>query len=462
MRGRNGDSAYLTTAYQKDGKARGFHETDSPADSLSDLYGPNKVDRLDDSSRKAAANEALSDSSAEEESKWIHRDKLARIENEELQAAGIVLPSARERARSKSQNRMSRRDPSRDGTSGTYGRAESVSRSRKNSVAAPEPKTPVTSSLPTWDLRLPEEIEDEEAGYWVSNEAKGVSKIPVAKTSPAPIPSEHLERDKPKIRRRESSPDDENTIVFSKTRSRSNSTGNPLTKTPTNGSTITTQGKKVEGSPTKKPAMPRKASGPKPANGAPGRPRTRGGPSKDSTSSGGATTRPSTRSGERELTPGSSKPMEGDPPWMVSAFIPDPRLPPDQQLLPTVARRLQQEKWEREGKVSSIYDKEFRPLSDEFLKAPEPNEKLAPENVPEPESEPPQGDWPLKAEKSPSLKPNSYSTMPRISDKPNLTPLPSPRTPVPQTPNAAPAGGMSEPPEELSEPKGGCGCCVVM
>ena len=27
--------------------------------------------------------------------------------------------------------------------------------------------------------------------------------------------------------------------------------------------------------------------------------------------------------------------MEGDPPWMVSAYTPDPRLPPDQQLLPT-------------------------------------------------------------------------------------------------------------------------------
>ena len=57
---------------------------------------------------------------------------------------------------------------------------------------------------------------------------------------------------------------------------------------------------------------------------------------------------------------------------MISAYKPDPRLPPDQQLLPTVAKRLQQEKWEQEGKFGNIYDKEFRPLNEEgFLKPPE-------------------------------------------------------------------------------------------
>ena len=74
--------------------------------------------------------------------------------------------------------------------------------------------------------------------------------------------------------------------------------------------------------------------------------------------------------------------MEGEPPWMVSAFRPDPRLPPEQQLLPTVAKRLQQEKWEREGKVGNVYDKEFRPLTDEgFLEPPE-HPIVAPEHEP--------------------------------------------------------------------------------
>ncbi|KAH8888802.1 hypothetical protein GQ53DRAFT_795573 [Thozetella sp. PMI_491] len=450
MRGRNPEAAYLSPTRQNDPKAHGINETDSPADSL--------LDR--------SANDTFSNNSPNDESsKWIHRDKLARIENEELQAAGIVLPRPRERARSKSQNRSNRRDPSRDG----YGRTEAASRSRKNSVAI-EPRTPDAAAVPSWDLRLPEEILTEGDGYWISNNGgKGVSKIPVAKTSPAPIPSEHLERDRLLIRKRDSSPDEDTTISYPKTRARSGSTGTALAKTTTNGST-TTGTKKPESppkgnntSPTKKATGVRKTTGPKPANGAAGRPRTRGGPSKDSTSTGGATTRPSTRSGERELSPTTSKQMEGEPPWMVSAFRPDPRLPPEQQLLPTVARRLQQEKWEREGKVSSVYDKEFRPLSEEFLKPPETIDKATAEKEKEPEMES-HPDWPLKPERSPTLptRTGSYSTMPKISDKHNISPIPSPRTPV-APPQAASVVRLPDAAAEEPEPKkGSCGCCIVM
>ena len=151
---------------------------------------------------------------------------------------------------------------------------------------------------------------------------------------------------------------------------------------------------------------------------------------------------------------------------MVSAYRPDPRLPPDQQLLPTVAKRLQQEKWEREGKFGSVYDKEFRPLTDEgFLKPPETSnqdnqdEKEA-EEEPQPEE---QGEWPLKAEpKSPTTIPartNSYSTMPKISDTPAAPPRP--RTPAHQ-PQPSQTIRLPEPPEEPVGKKGGCGCCIVM
>jgi len=157
--------------------------------------------------------------------------------------------------------------------------------------------------------------------------------------------------------------------------------------------------------------------------------------------------------------------MEGEPPWMVSAYRPDPRLPPDQQLLPTVAKRLQQEKWEREGKFGSVYDKEFRPLTDEgFLKPPESSaqDKEA-EKETEGEKKEEQGDWPLKAEsKSPTLpgRTNSYSTMPRISDTP-ANALPSPRTPAHQA-QPSQTVRVPEPVEESEEKKAGCGCCIVM
>lgn len=188
--------------------------------------------------------------------------------------------------------------------------------------------------------------------------------------------------------------------------------------------------------------------------------------------------------------------MEGDPPWMVSAYKPDPRLPPDQQLLPTVARRLQQEKWEQEGKFGNVYDKDFRPLTDEgYLSPPsnpsnpsdtsdpsDPSNPDDPSNVPssssenenivEQEVEKPSDDWPLKspeASKSPRspARSSSYSTMPRIQDNPQLTPLASPKPPATPAQQTEPTQITRVPdlPEEKEtgkKEKGGCGCCIVM
>ena len=457
---------YLSAPHPKDLKARSLNENASPADSLLDLYDGTKEKTAEDGTKRTASE--MSPDPQLDDSKWIHRDKLAKIESEELQAAGIFLPRTRDRARSKSQNRP-RRDQSQDKVNG-HGRTgeQSTARSRKNSAVIGEPRTPDLSSAPSWDLRCPEEIAEE--GYFASNggSLKGTSRIPLAKLSPAPIPSEHLERDTLLVRKRESSPTEEDSISYPKPRARSGSTGNALSKTATNGTGpqyAVHPGRRVDSSPKKGTATTgaRKQSGPKPANGGPGRPKTRGGPSKDSTSTGGGTTRPSTRSGE--LSPSNSKQMEGEPPWMVSAYRPDPRLPPDQQLLPTVAKRLQQEKWEREGKFGSVYDKEFRPLTDEgFLKPPEIDPMSAEaENEKEPREE--QADWPLKAEPKNLTQTNragSYSTMPKISDKPPMSPIPSPRTPS-QPPQTLPATRVPEPPEETTQKKGaGCGCCIIM
>lgn len=452
------ESSLLSPPYIKDSRPRSIKEANSPADSLLDLYGSSKSDGPPDS-HKRTANEAHSDDVLQDSSKWIHRDKLARIESEELQAAGITLPRA-PRSRSKSQTRP-RREQSQDKPNGrtrapTGGTDQLGARSRKNSENTLEPKTPDLSSVPSWDFRLPEEIAEEGEGYFVPS-GKG-SKIPVAKTSPVPIPVEHIERDTPMMRKRDGSPGEEDSITYPKPRNRSGSLGNPV-----NGA-IPTQAKRsaTDTSPKKTAAGARKASGPgKPANGAAaGRPRTRGGPSKDSSSSGAAT-RPTTRSGE--LSPGNKQP-EGEPPWMISAYRPDPRLPPDQQLLPTVARRLQQEKWEKEGKFGNIYDKEFRPLTDEgFLEPPEPNERNTPEEPQIEKSE----EWPLKPEppKSLGLQPpgrtGSYSTMPKINDPP-LSPMPSPRHAPGQQSQAPSIVRVPDAPETTKKEKGGCGCCIVM
>jgi hypothetical protein len=432
------------------------------SDGMSDPFGASRNGGSGD--HKRAANDQQPNGPDDDGSKWIHRDKLARIESEELQAAGIIIPRAR--ASSKARNRSQSRHHGHKESS-YDGQEQPTSRSRKNSTAVGGLHDAATSS---WDLRLPDEIaEDYNNNYWVSNGGpKGTSKIPVAKLSPAPLPMDYIERESPTIRRQVTEGYDGEAITYPKQRKRSGSmkdghAGN-TTMQPARRAATDISPKKAA------TTGARKTSAPTKGNPATGRPKTRSGPNKDSTSSSG-TTRPSTRSGE--LSPANIKPQEGDPPWMVSAFQPDPRLPPDQQLLPTVARRIQQEKWEKEGKFGNIYDKEFRPLTDKgFLKPPEPENTPAPQVEEEPRL---LDEWPLKTEsiKSPGLRPGhgSYSTMPRIQDKPVVSPLPSPRTPVGQQhypspqqqhqPEIQQVTRLPEPPEEPVEKKG-CACCIVM
>ena len=365
-----------------------------------------------------------------EQSKWIHRDKLARIESQELQAAGIFVPRAKMPSKHRSQSRLRRGTESSE-----------HSQSNKSGKVLSE-----IVNAPSWDLRTPEEIAEEEANaYFTSNGLSGGSRIPVAKTSPAPIPLDYLERASPAGRKLPDLPNDEPILYATKTRSRSAST----TQRENGKRSVTdTSPKKTAGNARKTSAPPKT---PPMTNN---RPKTRSGQSNHS-GSGGSGTRPSTRSGERQ--------MEGDPPWEINSYKPDPRLPPDQQLLPTVARRLQQEKLEREGKFGDVYDKDFRPLNEKAFLRPAEFENNQTEQ---------QREWPLRADggtKSPTIRQGSYSTMPKISDKPPASPIGSPRMP----PTAQNGQRMSQNQEETQtnrpqeneadeKEKGGCGCCVVM
>jgi len=362
---------------------------------------------------------------------WIHRDKLAKIESQELQAAGLYVPRSRapsKQARDRSRSAMRR------------GTDASETRSRKNSASVEQ--RAAEYQAPSWDLRTPEEIAEEEASaYFISNSLRGASRIPVAKTSPAPISLDHLER---------GTLMSESPETAARSRSASASLRNPTLPAAKRSNTDVSPKK----APTSGPGRKMSSSGAKAGQ----RPKTRNG--------SGGNNRPPTRSGD---SPPSKQP-EGDPPWMVNAYKPDPRLPPDQQLLPTVARRLQQEKWEKDGTYGNIYDKEFRPLNDTtHLQPPEPAGGQAPQtDSANTEPATTNGEWPLRpVEKSPSIRQGSYSTMPKISDKPPTSPMPSPRPNAnppmfqPQIEVSSPAA--QRPPETKQEPKeGGCGCCVVM
>ena len=456
------DGAYLAPArvHALQHKNSNISETGSHSDSLLDLYGNHAhISGADNQTGKAYTNGDAYDSAEDpESSRWIHRDKLAKIESEELQQAGIILP--RTRARSKS----SRRDASRE-QQGNGKRSEQTQQ-RQRIDASPNEAEEAVEDKESWELRTPEEAaEDQGDPYEKLNGKQGISRIPVCKTSPSPIALTHLERDTP-IRRRMSSgiPGEEEGLPYSKIRGRSHSI-KPLQETTANSTPTPTPApvsakKSVPESPVKKTAGRVTSTSANRSASSTQRPKTRSG--RDVSGA-----RPHTRSGEVGAV--SALRPEGDPPWLASMYKPDPMLPPDQQLLPTVAKRLQQEQWEREGKFGTAYDTQFRPLNDEQLKPPSEPTVLPKMEVPEQKVEEndqeKDAQWPLRPLPPRSPAPSigsggrpgtaggqTYSVMPKIHTgiPQGVGPLPSSRPPI----------RVQDAPEERK--KGGCGCCVVM
>jgi hypothetical protein len=420
-----------------------MEEANSLANSLLDSYSSTAKTLQSENKRSGADPNQMDEA---DEDKWIHRDKLAKIESEELRAAGFVVTKSRSHSRP-------RRERSADKLNGYHRRttdasdAQSQPRSRKNSV-----QTFTEEEIPSWDLRLPEEIAEDPGEYWVKpdNSSSKGSRLPVAKISPAPIPPDYLERDAPVPRKTSGSIAPEEDPVITKVKSQAR--GRKDTASEEGLKSQSAKASNTDDSPKKASNGNRK---PSTRTASTTRPKTRSGSKTEH--GGGSAARPTTRSGE--LSPTSRAAPEGDPPWMISSYKPDPRLPPDQQLLPTVARRLQQEQWEREGKFGNIYDKDFRPLNDEgYLKPPELQKPQAPE------VEEKQDEWPLRAEaKSPTpSRPgtSSYSTMPKIQDTPLKSPMASPLMPSGQ-PHPTQITRIPDPPEP-QEAKAGCGCCTIM
>jgi hypothetical protein len=165
-------------------------------------------------------------------------------------------------------------------------------------------------------------------------------------------------------------------------------------------------------------------------------------------------------------------------------YKPDPRLPQDQQIIPTHAKKqqLQQQTQTDEYDLTpgdrDLYDQyptrgvpENEPTSIR-QRSPSPPAPPAPPAAPssrdigktaEPNS------WPLKPlskERSGSINGGGYSTMPKVVS-PQSSPLNTPNNPsAGQTwSNDEPLATQASPPEQLDKQgknKRGCGCCVVM
>ncbi|KAJ5239313.1 hypothetical protein N7468_003932 [Penicillium chermesinum] len=369
---------------------------------------------------------------------WIHRDKLAKIESEELQQ---IIRLQRRMTETKSESGRERSHESRQGGNPATAQSEDYSEPWPQLQETQNTDDQYGEERTEWDLRRPSVVAADEAATGIySNTAlrKSSSRIPIVspsvqgRDSRGPRSRAATEEGEEESRGRRASEPGAGTEP--------NTADEPTTPLPDSrpasrgfGTTPNTPKK----TPAKAGSATRKTSAP-PNNRKTSTARSRA-------VSGNTTQRPTTRSGESRPTTAVNRP-EGDPPWLATMYKPDPRLPPDQQILPTVAKKLQQEQWEKEGRTPTTYDRDFAPL------AVHPNDEppIPPKEEPEEERIEP----PPKAKTPEPPRPETrsgYSTMPKVQDTPPLGLTPNPNW----TPPIVTA-------QEKPKKEKGCGCCVVM
>jgi hypothetical protein len=411
---------------------------------------------------------------------WIHRDKLAVIESKELEEAGFIGRVSRSASRTAGPVPANRQQPAQEptdeSTNGDPSPKAEVKKQRTVSPIPAEEEEYEADGATEWDLRTPEEIaaDQEDRHYFVQPlpARPNGSRLPLPKNSPAPVPLTIVDRDSPLTRSRNSS-SAYGTPVIGELRPRSRSNGSQVLLDDEPPQTPTFQKPTVNSESDRTPPKAKVPSKVNPTSGA-RKSSVQGrvvSTSKARNSSQASRESPQKRPGTSSglPRPSTSHRPEGDPPWIASMYKPDPRLPPDQQILPTHAKRMAQEQWEKEGKTGTVYDREFRLLNTEEITKPE--EKSLPElRRPSETKTTVLSSWPLH--NSPPLgSPRSMSSSrPGTSGTehggyrtmPNIAPTPQPTTPTTEfKPTPAPIR-VQDPPEDLKEKKGCGACCIVM
>ncbi|KAA8905748.1 hypothetical protein FN846DRAFT_733881 [Sphaerosporella brunnea] len=404
-------------------------------DSVLDLYGP-RMSMIssaahDDASSHAVPGESIyvngngSKAPDPEASNWIHRDKLARIEGNE--AADYLFDVGKSRWIHKDKlERIEIEELQRAGEGGRRSQIVSTQRVEDENSDHKEEQHQVSSPIGSdddddeeirgpdfYDFRTPEEQaadNQSDSPRKSFRRNRSYSRIPVASVSPHPIPQQFIERTTP-LPRTSVTPNgsDDGGATTSPLRKRSHSAAsamllddqeNPLPSV--SGSNVNSKTRGVP-SPT-----PRSKMGSR-AGSVVGKQRT-----PQSGHRPGTSASYSAHSGNG--APGSSKSPEGQPPWALTGYKPDPSLPPDQQIIPTHAKRMQQDQWERDGIYATVYDKDLRPL-----KVDNGETEKTPSNKAE-NAEAPVEEWPLRSSVAPEpsaqmQEPSSdggYRTMPTV------------------------------------------------
>ncbi len=508
------DPTYLSPYKQGARPTLNGSRSGSEADSLIDLYGrprsmgEGSVGMAADKDRAIPPEELYLDDEDPEQSRWIHRDKLAIIESHEMQEAGIKLPPQQKGSASKSKP-PSETVQGQGVASMLSHEAEILPRIERKSRGTRSPVRQDEDGDETlvndFDLRTPEEIAADDDmdrnstnPYRQQDSRKTSSRIPLPRSSPMPIPQGHIERDTPLPRKRGASgtwTGEESGIAYNRMRSRGNSVGSQVLLDDPDASYYTPTPASRPGSggsPTRARVISNKPTSthirkssittspptihqkPRQSSVTPS-PRT---PS--------STQRPKSRSGLEPRPSTAINRPEGDAPWLATMYKPDPRLPPDQQILPTHAKRLQQEQWERarkdsdlrrlDGKASPQPSRDFSPLAEHTVNGLQPSSRDADETV----SQERGAEWPLTVATPHQHKPISnppaapdenhravYSPMPRAKQAESpVGHVPPQQQALDPFEKERQARAADEEKTGLGKEEGkkekGCGCCIVM
>ena len=418
-----------------------------------------------------------------DQNKWIHRDKLKEIEIREMEEAGFrVGRSSRSNSRSHGTRRASRDRTNSEATESSPNGDDRVDNRRFISPIPSEMEDEEThQGRPSWgDLRTPEEIAAEREQYAARNThiiRPSTSRIPVAKTSPLPVPNTFVERDHPLPRSRNGSGNwDFDAIATNGARVRSGSVSSQiLLDDPAAWDEAQRSSRKGNFGTPKSPTSgsPPKAKTPgklTPASGGRKASAQKAGAKSRVTSATSPIKRPGT-SGGSISRPGTSHRPEGEAPWIATMYKPDPRLPPEEQIIPTHAKRMQQEQWETEGRVASIYDKDFNMLNTDGFKDKRASQ-IQPIDIQQAQED---QTWPLPSPtkaptergdtsvRSPTLEQGGYKLTPTIPQSPRVPSRNSERHLAPSiSSKPLKTTRIPEPPAEPEEKeKKGC-CCIVM
>ena len=456
-----------------------------------------------------------------DDSAWIHRDKLAQIEIMEMEQAGIPVRQSRRstsagpgadqrtsRSQSRARKSVSEEQVYEEVPEEAYGMAyggeedyENFERKRISTIPDADQEEREFDPTTDYEFRTPEELAREQEVSRTSVRPS-TSRIPVSKASPVPVPQNVVGRDSPLPRSRNGSASYSGTwddMLYAR-KARSGSIGSqavlddeegvrtPLRPDSSHMHSSSENSPPKSRVPNRSTPNGRKGSVqngiPRPGSSSGNKARTTS--AKERSTSSAHKSRPST---SHAYSP------EGEAPWISSMYKPDPRLPPDQQMLPTHAKRMMQEQWEKEGKSGTTYDRDLRPISDQELPAPtsksqappplELNQQnFGPEKVPSPSPSPNlqlqtnnapttpnstnMNAWPLtqQSDQRSGSRPGTsggYKITPKIASPPQIQrPEASPaRSPAPPT-NPTPRVPDLDEKEEVQPKKGGCGCCVVM